>query len=114
MAAETDPPRAASTQARGHKVEAGGGERPLYLGMEFAILASAESTGGAFSIVEEIHPLDTLLHIHQSPASRSVIPGGGGGVAIAATPEIAHRGIGLPLITGNAEAGWSPSVVDGV
>jgi mannose-6-phosphate isomerase-like protein (cupin superfamily) len=66
MAAETDPPRAASTQAEGHKVEAGGGERLHYLGMEFAILASAESTGGAFSIVEEIHPLDTPLHIHHS------------------------------------------------
>ena len=66
MAAETDPLRAASTQAQGHKVEAGGGERLDYLGMEFAIRASAESTGGAFSIVEEIHPLDTPLHIHHS------------------------------------------------
>jgi mannose-6-phosphate isomerase-like protein (cupin superfamily) len=66
MAAETDPPRAASTQAGWHKVEAGGGERLRYRGMEFAILASAESTGGAFSIVEEIHPLDTPLHIHHS------------------------------------------------
>lgn len=35
-------------------------------------------------------------------------------MAIAAMPEIAHRGIGLPLITGNAEAGWLPSVVEGV
>ena len=35
-------------------------------------------------------------------------------MAIAAVPETAHRGIGLPLITGNAEAGWSPSVVEGV
>jgi mannose-6-phosphate isomerase-like protein (cupin superfamily) len=66
MAAETDPARAASTQARKHKVEAGGGERLHYLGMEFVIRASAESTGGAFSIVEEIHPLDTPLHIHHS------------------------------------------------
>jgi hypothetical protein len=48
------------------------------------------------------------------PASRSLIPGGGAGVAIATISEIAHRGIGLPLITGNAEAGWSPSVVEGV
>ena len=48
------------------------------------------------------------------PASRSVIPGGGVGLAIAAMPEIAHRGIGLPLTTGNALAGWSPSVVEGV
>jgi hypothetical protein len=48
------------------------------------------------------------------PASRLVILGGGVGVAIAAMPEIAHRGIGLPLTTGNALAGWSPSVVEGV
>jgi hypothetical protein len=67
MAAETDPPRAASTRARGHKVEAGGGESLHYLGMEFAILASAESTGGAFSIVEALHPLDTPLHIQRVP-----------------------------------------------
>jgi mannose-6-phosphate isomerase-like protein (cupin superfamily) len=66
MAAETDPTRADSTQSRGHKVEAAGGERLHYLGMEFAIRASAESTGGAFSIVEEFHPLDTPLHIHHS------------------------------------------------
>jgi hypothetical protein len=48
------------------------------------------------------------------PASRSVIPGGGAGVAIAAMPEIAHRGIGLPLITGKAEAGTLPSAVEGL
>lgn len=56
----------AVTQAQGHKVEAGGAERLHYLGMEFAIRASAESTGGAFSIVEEIHPLDTPLHNHHT------------------------------------------------
>jgi mannose-6-phosphate isomerase-like protein (cupin superfamily) len=66
MAAETDPTRAASTQAQGHKVEAAAGERLHYQGMEFAIRASAESTGGAFSIVEEFYPLDTPLHIHHS------------------------------------------------
>jgi mannose-6-phosphate isomerase-like protein (cupin superfamily) len=66
MASETNQTRAAGTQAQGHKVEAGGGERLNYLGMEFAIRASAESTGGAFSIVEEIDPLDTPPHIHHS------------------------------------------------
>ena len=66
MAAETDPTRGAGTQSRGHKVEATGGERLHYQGMEFAIRASAESTGGAFSIVEEVYPLDTPLHIHHS------------------------------------------------
>ena len=43
-----------------------GGEPFSYRGMEFAIRASAESTGGAFSIVEEIHPLDTPPQIHHS------------------------------------------------
>ena len=66
MAAEEDPTRAASTQSQGHKVEAAGGERLHYQGMEFAIRASAESTGGAFSIVEEFYPLDTPLHIHHN------------------------------------------------
>jgi quercetin dioxygenase-like cupin family protein len=66
MAAEVNPTGPAATPAQGHKVEAGGGERLSYLGMEFAIRASAESTGGAFSIVEEIHPLDTPPHIHHS------------------------------------------------
>ena len=32
--------------------------------MEFAIRASAEWTGEAFSIIEEIHPVDAPLHIH--------------------------------------------------
>jgi hypothetical protein len=58
MAADPDHPRPSGRRASGHKVEAGGGERLHYAGMEFAIRASAESTGGAFSIVEEIHPVD--------------------------------------------------------
>ena len=66
MAAETDPTGAGGAQSRGHKIDAAGGERLHYLGMEFAIRASAESTGGAFSIVEEFYPLDTPLHIHHS------------------------------------------------
>jgi mannose-6-phosphate isomerase-like protein (cupin superfamily) len=66
MAAETDSTGAGGAQSRGHKVDAAGGERLHYLGMEFAIRASAESTGGAFSIVEEFYPLDTPLHIHHS------------------------------------------------
>jgi mannose-6-phosphate isomerase-like protein (cupin superfamily) len=65
MDSDTDPIRAAGSRARAHKVEAGDGERLQYAGMEFAIRASAASTGGAFSIVEEIHPLDTPLHIHE-------------------------------------------------
>jgi mannose-6-phosphate isomerase-like protein (cupin superfamily) len=32
---------------------------------EFVIRASAETTDGAFSIIEEIDPLDTPLHVHE-------------------------------------------------
>ncbi len=48
-----------------HRVEAGTGERLHYSGMEFLIRASAESTGGAFSIIEEIDPVDAPLHVHE-------------------------------------------------
>lgn len=51
--------------ARGHRVPSDGGERLAYGGMEFAIRASAESTGGAFSIIEEINPVDTPMHLHE-------------------------------------------------
>ena len=47
-----------------HKVDAAGGERLAYAGMEFAVRASAESTGGAFSVIEEIDPVDAPMHIH--------------------------------------------------
>lgn len=49
----------------GHKVEAGGGERLPYAGMELVIRASADSTDGAFSIIEEIDAVDAPLHIHE-------------------------------------------------
>jgi mannose-6-phosphate isomerase-like protein (cupin superfamily) len=42
-----------------------GGERIHFAGAELVIRASAETTGGAFSIVEEIDPLDTRLHVHE-------------------------------------------------
>jgi mannose-6-phosphate isomerase-like protein (cupin superfamily) len=50
----------------GHKVDPDGGERLSFSGAEFVIRASAESTGGAFSIIEEIEPLDTPLHVHEN------------------------------------------------
>jgi mannose-6-phosphate isomerase-like protein (cupin superfamily) len=49
----------------GHKVDLDGGERVHFSGADFVIRASAETTGGAFSITEEIEPLDTLLHVHE-------------------------------------------------
>lgn len=51
-------------KATGHKVEARGGERLPFSGMEFVIRASASTTGGAFSIVEEISPVDAPPHVH--------------------------------------------------
>ena len=47
-----------------HKVEAGAGERLQWAGMEFVIRASAESTGGAFSIIEEVDAVDAPPHTH--------------------------------------------------
>jgi mannose-6-phosphate isomerase-like protein (cupin superfamily) len=40
------------------------GERLHFSGADFLVKASAATTGGAFSIVEEIDPLDTPLHRH--------------------------------------------------
>jgi mannose-6-phosphate isomerase-like protein (cupin superfamily) len=42
-----------------------GGERLRFSGAEVLVKASAETTGGAFSIVEEISPLDTPRHVHE-------------------------------------------------
>lgn len=53
-----------NAQHLGHMVEPGGGERLAHAGMEFVIRASAESTGGAFSIVEEIDAVDAPPHVH--------------------------------------------------
>lgn len=41
------------------------GERLRFSDADFLIKASAESTGGAFAIIEEIDPLDTPLHVHE-------------------------------------------------
>ena len=45
---------------------AGHGEPLRFAGAEFLIKASAETTGGSFSILEEIDPLDTPLHVHKN------------------------------------------------
>ena len=49
----------------GFKVDADGGERLSFAGADFVVRASADTTGGAFSIVEEIEPLDTPRHVHE-------------------------------------------------
>jgi mannose-6-phosphate isomerase-like protein (cupin superfamily) len=50
----------------GFKLDADGGERIGFSDAEFVIRASADTTGGAFSIIEEIDPLDTPLHVHKN------------------------------------------------
>ena len=47
-------------------LEPDGGERLVFGGLTILIRASAEATGGAFSMFEEVPPLaDTPLHVHE-------------------------------------------------
>ena len=43
-----------------------GGERLRFSDAEFLVKADAIATGGAFSIVEEVDPLDTPRHVHEN------------------------------------------------
>jgi mannose-6-phosphate isomerase-like protein (cupin superfamily) len=52
--------------ARGYKVEANEGERLRFSDAEFVVRASADTTGGAFTLIEEAAPLDTPLHVHKN------------------------------------------------
>ena len=47
------------------RVAEGEGERLAFSGAEFLVKASAETTDGAFSIIEEQNPLDTPRHVHE-------------------------------------------------
>lgn len=47
-----------------YKLDAGQGEKLRFSGADFLVMAAADTTGGAFSVVEEIDPLDTPLHRH--------------------------------------------------
>jgi len=44
---------------------AGEGERLAFSGAEFLVKASARTTGGAFTVIEERDPLDTPRHSHE-------------------------------------------------
>jgi mannose-6-phosphate isomerase-like protein (cupin superfamily) len=50
----------------GIRFPADDGERHQFGGIEIIVRVSATSTGGAFSIIEEVDPVDTPLHIHQN------------------------------------------------
>jgi mannose-6-phosphate isomerase-like protein (cupin superfamily) len=51
--------------ASGFGLDAGGGERLVFGAGTVLVRASAETTGGAFTLFEEVPPLlDTPLHVH--------------------------------------------------
>jgi mannose-6-phosphate isomerase-like protein (cupin superfamily) len=52
------------TKGDAFKLDAGGGEVLRFSGAELLVKASADTTGSAFTIIEEIDPLDTPLHVH--------------------------------------------------
>ena len=52
--------------AAAYELEAGGGERLRFGDAEVVVKASADSTGGAFTIFEENRPVDTGLHVHEN------------------------------------------------
>lgn len=54
------------TKMNGFKLDPDGGERLRFSDAEFTVKASADTTGGAFSIIEEAEPLDTPLHVHKN------------------------------------------------
>ena len=56
---------AATTETAAHGLEAEGGERLRFGEVEILVKASAETTGGAFTLFEENEPVDTPLHVHE-------------------------------------------------
>ena len=50
----------------GFRVPADGGETLQFGGIDIIVRTSGASTGGAFSIIEEVDPVDTPIHIHQN------------------------------------------------
>jgi mannose-6-phosphate isomerase-like protein (cupin superfamily) len=52
-------------QAQGYELDSDGGERLRFGEVEIVVKASADTTGGAFTIFEENEPVDTPLHVHE-------------------------------------------------
>jgi mannose-6-phosphate isomerase-like protein (cupin superfamily) len=53
------------TAAAAYELAADGGERLRFGDVEVVVKASADTTGGAFTMFEENEPLDTRLHVHE-------------------------------------------------
>ena len=56
----------AKVEAPAYALEAEGGERLQFGEVEVLIKASAETTTGAFTLLEENEPVDTPLHVHDN------------------------------------------------
>ena len=54
------------TAATAYELEAESGERLRFGEVEVVVKASADTTGGAFTIFEENEPVDTALHVHDN------------------------------------------------
>jgi mannose-6-phosphate isomerase-like protein (cupin superfamily) len=54
------------TAVAAYDLEAEGGERLRFGEVEVLVKASAETTGGAFSLFVENEPVDTPLHVHEN------------------------------------------------
>jgi mannose-6-phosphate isomerase-like protein (cupin superfamily) len=54
------------TAAPAYELATDGGERLRFGEVEVVIKASADTTGGAFTIFEENEPVDTPLHVHEN------------------------------------------------
>jgi len=52
-------------QLAGYELAPDGGERLRFGEVEIVVKASADTTGGAFTIFEENEPVDTPLHVHE-------------------------------------------------
>ena len=55
-----------TTDIAGFQVETSEGERLRFGEVEIVLKASADRTGGAFTIFEENEPVDTPLHVHEN------------------------------------------------
>ena len=53
------------TVAAAYELAAEGGERLRFGDVEIVVKASADTTGGAFTLFEENEPADTPLHVHE-------------------------------------------------
>jgi mannose-6-phosphate isomerase-like protein (cupin superfamily) len=54
-----------SPRPHAYALGAGEGELLRFADAEFIVLASSDTTGGAFAIIEENVPLDTPRHVHE-------------------------------------------------